>query len=66
MYSLTTKLCDLYIAGIYRVDVLTVHYLMCQQADNTLLSFHRVVKGQSVYNNVFLILAAAFVKGVPF
>lgn len=39
MYRLTTKLCDFHIADIYCVDVLTVYYSMCQQADNMLLSF---------------------------
>lgn len=65
VYSLTPQLCDFHTAGIYGVDALAVHYAMWQQADNMLLSFHKVAKGQSVYNNVFLILAAAFVKALP-
>lgn len=61
MCGLTTKLCHFHIAGIYLVDVLTIHYVMCQEADDN----NRVAKGQSVYNNVFLILGAVFVKVVP-
>lgn len=48
-----------YVTDIYCVDVLTIYYAMCQQADNMLLSFlFWVAKVQSclLYNNVFLIL----------